>query len=475
MHPPLSPRCGELALPSRHLGPLFGVMLLVACSSGSEGPQSPGNAGTSLGGTGPTTGSNTASSASRDTGSVGGGSPIGTVVGTQASSASAGGSAAGATTTTETHGTVAGVTGAGGVETVGSVSTSGSGTEGGAGGGDAGGAGGASGSGGSETSGSSGNGGGGSGNQVEGNIAIDDPVPGFASVAGGTSGGGMDLASAVTVNTMSALQGAASGSAAAIVLVEPGNYSGSLSIGANKTIIGLAPGVEITGNVRISGEGTSNVIVRNIAVQGEPCASYDECRAGADAVYVGNGAHHVWLDHLDISDGQDGNCDVTQEGDFVTISWSKFYYTYDKEHRFSNLIAGSDEETNSRGKLNITYMNSEWGERVDSRQPRGRFGNIHMLNNYHHTGGGQIHGVGLEMALIAEQNVYEESGSIWTDMGSPRGWRGIGNIGTASDLNDSRGTVFEIPYDYTPLPAAEVKAAVTSPDCGAGNTCTLRR
>jgi pectate lyase len=229
----------------------------------------------------------------------------------------------------------------------------------------------------------------------------------------------------------------------------------------------------IKGNISISGSGVSNVIIRNLAVRGNSCSSYDECRAGSDAVYMGNGAHHIWLDHLDISDGQDGNCDATQGADYITVSWTNFYYTYDKEHRFSNLIAGSDDEPNSVGKLRITYMNSHWGERVDTRQPRGRFGNVHMLNNYHNTGGGQIHGVGKDMALIAENCVYDEDRSIWTDMGSPRGWKGVGNQGTADNMNTSQGTVFTIPYSYTPLPASQVKAAVTSQDCGAGNTCTL--
>jgi pectate lyase len=84
---------------------------------------------------------------------------------------------------------------------------------------------------------------------------------------------------------------------------------------------------------------------------------------------VGNGAHHIWLDHLDIADGQDGNLDITQGGDYVTVSWTHFHYTYAKEHRYSNLIAGSDNEPNSVGKLHITYMTSHWGERVDQRQP----------------------------------------------------------------------------------------------------------
>lgn len=160
-----------------------------------------------------------------------------------------------------------------------------------------------------------------------GSIRITDKVPGFASVSGGTTGGGTDIDGAVTVNSMSALQAAAAGESPAIILVEPGNYSGTLAPGSNKTIIGIAPGVTINGNIRIAGSNVSNLIVRNIAMRGARCSTYDECRAGADPVYIGNGAHHVWLDHLDISDGQDGNCDITQGADYIAVSWTRFYYT----------------------------------------------------------------------------------------------------------------------------------------------------
>ncbi len=316
---------------------------------------------------------------------------------------------------------------------------------------------------------------GGGGEPGPGEISIFDPVPGYASVAEGTTGGGTDLSQAITVSTMSELKSAAGSADPRIVLVEPGNYEGSLSVAANTTIMGLGPGAKIKGNLSISGSEKFNIIIRNIAVQGNHCATYDECKDGSDAVYIGKGAHHVWLDHMDISDGQDGNCDVTRGGDYITISWSNFYYTYDKEHRFSNLIAGSDDEPESVGKLKITYMNNHWGDRVDQRQPRGRFGNIHMLNNYHKTGGSQIHGVGKDMALIAENCVYEENRSIWKDMGSPRGWKGMGNIGSGSDLNASMGTVFEIPYEYEALPADQVKTALLSDECGAGNSCTLHQ
>ncbi len=305
-----------------------------------------------------------------------------------------------------------------------------------------------------------------------GDLNLADKAPGWASLNGGTSGGGSNLSNAITVSNMSQLQTAVSGSGAKVVLLNPGNYSGTLSPGANTTIMGKAPGVTINGNINISGSDKYNIVIRNLAVRGLHCSTYEECKDGKDAVYIGKGAHNVWLDHLDIADGQDGNCDVTRGADFVTISWTKFHYTYNKEHRFSNLIAGSDDEPESENKLNITYMNNWWGERVDQRQPRGRFGKIHMLNNYHNTGGSAIHGVGYKMAMIVENSYYDEPGrSIFKDMGNPQGWKGIGNAGSGTNLNASQGSVFTIPYSYTAMPVGQVKAAITSGNCGAGNSC----
>jgi pectate lyase len=113
--------------------------------------------------------------------------------------------------------------------------------------------------------------------------------------------------------------------------------------------------------------------------------------------------------------------------------------------------------------LNISYMNGEWGDRIASRQPRGQFGNVHMLTNYHHNGGGQIHGVGFEMAMIAAPSVCEKKGSIWTDLGKPHGWLGIGNIGAGSDLNDARGTVFDIPYDCEAARVGQIATFLSIP------------
>jgi pectate lyase len=330
---------------------------------------------------------------------------------------------------------------------------------------------------------SSGTGGTGSGAGAgDATIRIDDPVPGWASQDGGTTGGGTDLAGATTVRTSSELASALDGGG--IILLEPGTYDfpdeDGLRPQSNTTLIGTAPGALINGHIEL--RGVNNIIIRNIAVQGLPCSTFDECRAGEDAVQIVEGAHHIWLDHMDIYDGQDGNCDATTGSDFITISWSQFRYTSStKEHAFSNLIAGSDGETESRGKLRMTYMYSWWGKGVRERQPRGRFGKVHVYNNYYNTdrSDGYVIGPGVEIQMIVENNQMDVPSVLeaFTDSfeDETTAYRATGNEGTAMGLNKEKGSVFQVPYDYALLPTAQVKGVVTAPSGGAGNTVTLAR
>ena len=317
------------------------------------------------------------------------------------------------------------------------------------------------------------------GQHDRGIITINDPITGWATMGGGTTGGGTDMSRATTVSSMGALQSAISGSSAKIVLVKPGTYSGDLEPGANTTIIGTAPGVTIKGHIRVKGSDSNNIIIRNIAVRDNYCDGMSECRYGTDAVYTGSGAHHIWYDHCDIADGQDGNFDVTKEADFITVSWTKFWYTYDKEHNWSNLIAGSNSETESRGKLNITHMYCWWGPRVEQRQPRGRFGKIHVFNCLYTTQepDAYLFGPGVEMMMIMENNYMgvPSSTEVVNVFQSCTGWLATGNKGTANDMNSSYGSVFEIPYPYSLVDASQVNDLVSASVGGAGNTCTFQQ
>jgi len=296
-----------------------------------------------------------------------------------------------------------------------------------------------------------------------------DLPEGWASQSGGTTGG--KGGTVVTVKTMSELQTQAKSSGKKIILVEKGTYTGKLSIAADKSILGKAPGVVIQGSVSIS--NTSNIIVRNIAIKGNKCNSYEECKAGDDALNIG-GSHHVWLDHLDISDGQDGNCDIVNGSDYVTVTWSKFWYSYDKEHRFSNLIASADNVAADKGKLHITYAFCWWADRVQQRQPRGRAGKVHVMNNlYTSSAADYACGPGVDIQMLIEQNVFKNSGNaIQVSDGTPApAWKTVGNIGTAKNMSSNQGTVFTPPYTLSEKMAASAVEAKVKP--AAGNTMTL--
>lgn len=130
----------------------------------------------------------------------------------------------------------------------------------------------------------------------------------------------------------------------------------------------------------------SNLIIRNLSFQGP--GSVDV--GGYDLVAIINGTNHVWVDHCEFIDGQDGNFDITNESDFITASWCHFHYT-DRSyvHQNTNLVGSNDkydgtsgESINDTGKLNVTFAYNEWGENCRSRMPMARFGKIHMLNNW---------------------------------------------------------------------------------------------
>lgn len=120
-----------------------------------------------------------------------------------------------------------------------------------------------------------------------------------------------------------------------------------------------------------------NIIIRNLRFLGP--GSIDI--SGADLISM-TGCNNMWVDHCEFADGTDGNFDITQKSDFVTVSWCKFNYTpHSYMHQNTNLVGSSDSE--STGYLNITFAYNNWGTGCRARMPMARVGLIHMLNNYY--------------------------------------------------------------------------------------------
>src|SRR6185295_19067575 len=183
-----------------------------------------------------------------------------------------------------------------------------------------------------------------------------------------------------------------------------GAISGTVAVGSNKTIEGEA-GAVFTGSLQL--ENSINVIVRNLKIVGLNCSDFADCESGADAVSV-NTAHHIWVDHCDISDGSDGNLDITDRSDYVTVSWNRFSYSSaGRIHRYSNIIGGSDTATADAGHLRVTLHDNWWADNVDQRQPRARFGQIDIFNNlYTSTAASYCVGLGFNANILTENNVF---------------------------------------------------------------------
>jgi pectate lyase len=292
-----------------------------------------------------------------------------------------------------------------------------------------------------------------------------------------TTGGGN--AAPQTVTTLSALMSAAAGAAAKVIYVTGKLSAGKISIGSNKTIVGLC-GAEIHGHLEL--DGSANVIIRNLTIIGYGvgnCAldpDYDStvgCSSGTDAVTIVNKAHHIWLDHCDISDGTDGNLDTTNGSDFVTISWTKFHYTSRSDptgndstgaegHRFSNLIGAADNLSEDVGHLNVTWHHDWWADNVNERMPRTRAGKIHLFNDlFTAKGDSYCTNAGQGASLLVENSVYNGVKAPFQVDSNAVTLLSKGNVFTASTGSETgSGSGFTPPYAYTPDSAANLQAAI---------------
>jgi pectate lyase len=433
-------------------------------ASGAKAGQSASGAGTGANGGSPgTAGSPPAGGASSGGTKTAGGGGLG----------AGGGSGAGAT--------AGGATGTAGTAAGGSAHGGGSGA--GSGGNPAGGAGGQA----------SGGSGGGMNNDgpcpVPSYIASDPKPIGWASQGSGTTGGG--TAKPILVTTLAQLKSEVSGNTAKVIYVQGDFEPSSISFGSNKTIVGCSPGARLQGHLGI-GSSSSNLIFRNLKVSGygvgdcskDPSFDAGEgCSSGQDAISVNGSAHHVWFDHCSIMDGTDGNLDITNDADFVTVSFSKFSYTPRTDntgsdstgaagHRFSNLVGGTDDPPTgwpSTRPLNVTWHHNWWADGVVERQPRVRYGRNHLFNNYYSSSASNYCvRAGIEASILLEANYFDGVHSPHQFNSSSNEKTAFIALGAGDRVNTNASTSGDKAAsgggsDFTPPYAYELEAAGSVP------------
>ena len=209
----------------------------------------------------------------------------------------------------------------------------------------------------------------------------------------------------------------------------------------------------------LSLRGCQNVIIRNITFQGP--GSIDV--GGNDLISCTGGARHCWIDHCAFRDGMDGNFDITNQSDFITVSWCTFSYSQRSYmHQNTNLVGFSDRET--PGFLNITFAFNWWGDGCRQRMPMARAGRIHMLNNYYSsTTASNCINPRKNSEFLIEGNYFERGVRHYYSQNGATAvtWRPDNFIAEADRLPESTGATVAVPYDYTVAPAPEVPAAVT--------------
>jgi pectate lyase len=312
-------------------------------------------------------------------------------------------------------------------------------------------------------------------------------VPGWASQNGGTTGGGS--AAETTVTTYAQLKSAIENTSVKVIKV-----SGTITVTTRlsfqdqtgKTIYGANGAKLVSTNQTKDASGIinikrcKNIIIRNLIFEGPGAYDTD----GWDNAILDE-CTNVWVDHCEFRDGVDGNFDIKNKSDYISVTYSKFHYLKppkaggsggSDDHRYSNLIGSSDGATADRGKLRITFARCWWAPGCKERMPRVRYGKVHIVNSFFNsTVSNKCIAAGFEADIRVDSNVFEGVKNPIDLMSSYTAVTvASDNVFTSvSGTKAGSGTAFTPPYSIVKLNASAVKADISA-NAGAtlgGNIC----
>lgn len=212
----------------------------------------------------------------------------------------------------------------------------------------------------------------------------------------------------------------------------------SIELASNTSLIGVGATAKITHGALMMSAGTDNVVIRNITFEDsfdywpawDPTDSFPSVTATPDVstgcstttptkciggrwnsnydLISAQGGTHLWVDHCSFSDGanndhlyppvpgwnfggnaqlpeqkiqhHDGLVDVTKLSHYVTLSYNHMH-----DHDKTNLLGGGDTASTTAENplvLGVTFHHNYW-QNTKQRQPRVRFGKVHVYNNYY--------------------------------------------------------------------------------------------
>ncbi|PWI19177.1 pectate lyase [Streptomyces sp. Act143] len=201
-----------------------------------------------------------------------------------------------------------------------------------------------------------------------------DRPHGFASLAGGTTGGAGGKVVTVTDQASLARYAAAeepyvirvSGS----IAVEP--FGSDIVVASDKTVIGVGDTGEIVHGELHLNPGTSNVIIRNLTIRDSYVeGDWDGKTTDFDAIQMDT-ADHVWIDHNRFTHMGDGLLDIRKDSRYITVSYNQF-----ADH---NKAFGIGWTTNVLTEMTIDH---NWFRGTKQRNPSAdNLAYAHLYNNY---------------------------------------------------------------------------------------------
>ncbi|MFF9805093.1 pectinesterase family protein [Streptomyces coeruleorubidus] len=201
-----------------------------------------------------------------------------------------------------------------------------------------------------------------------------DRPHGFASLAGGTTGGAGGKV--VTVTDQAALAKYAAAEEPYVIRVKGSltmdPFGTEIPVASDKTIIGVSDTAEIVHGGFTLDPGTHNVIIRNLAIRDTAIEGNWDCK---DTDYDGirlDTAHHVWIDHIRFSRICDGQLDIRKDSEYVTVSYNQFTN--------NNKTFGIGWTPNVKTQITVDH---NWFRATKQRNPSAdNVAYAHLYNNY---------------------------------------------------------------------------------------------
>ncbi|KAL9682540.1 hypothetical protein QQ045_014341 [Rhodiola kirilowii] len=161
--------------------------------------------------------------------------------------------------------------------------------------------------------------------------------------------------------------------------------NGELLMTSDKTIDARGAKVYIIGGAGITLQFIKNVIIHGLRIKdikagngGMIRDSVDHfglrTRSDGDGISI-YGSSDIWIDHISMSNCQDGLIDVIMASTAITISNCHFTNHNDV------MLFGSSDSYSGDAVMQITVAFNHFGQGLVQRMPRARWGFIHVVNN----------------------------------------------------------------------------------------------